>query len=466
MKGAARWAIVLAVAAVIWMIPPPEGVATAAWRMLAVFTATIVGLIAQPMPMGAVVFLGVTAVAILGIIPAETALSGYANGTVWLIVAAFLLARAFISTGLGRRIAFILIRVFGRRTLGLSYAMAMADLVIAPATPSNTARAGGILYPIFRSLASALESEPGETARRAGAFLIYTGYQVTVITSAMFMTAMAASPLAVELAAETTGVEIAWSTWALGGLLPGLLSLAVVPFLLYKIYPPEITETPEAAELAHDKLAEMGSMTRNEKILLAVFSGILVLWATSQLHGINATTVAFAGLACLLLTRVLSWDQVLGEKGAWDALIWFGGLVMMAGQLNSLGLISWFTEAVSGTVTSWPWMTALLVLSVVYLYAHYLFASMTAHVTAIFPAFLAVAIAAGAPPMLAALLLCYFSSLNGAMTHYATGPSPIYFGSGYIPLTTWWRLGFIVSVVNLVIWIGVGLPYWKVLGLW
>jgi DASS family divalent anion:Na+ symporter len=461
-----RWAIVLSIAVMIWLIPHPEGVSADAWRLLAIFAATIIGLIVQPLPLGAMVILAVTSVALLGIVPARTVLTGFANGTVWLIVSAFLLARTFIVTGLGRRIAFLLIRLFGRRTLGLAYALAAADLALAPATPSNTARAGGILYPIVRSLAVALGSEPGDTARKVGAYLIKTEYQVTIITSAMFMTAMAANPLLVELAAQTSDVHLTWGSWALGAILPGLISLAVVPWMLYKIYPPEIKETPAAAQLAQEELEKMGPMTRGEKILLTVFVAILILWATSQLHGIYATTVALVGLSCLLVTNVLSWGDVLGEKGAWDALVWFGGLVMMAGQLNALGLVGWFADEVSGRVSSWPWLVALTALAAIYFYVHYAFASMTAHVTALFPAFLAVAIAAGAPPYLAALIFAYSSNLNGSLTHYATGPSPIYYGSGYIELPTWWKLGLVVSIVNITIWTVVGFPYWKALGLW
>jgi DASS family divalent anion:Na+ symporter len=466
MRRRTRWAIVLSIAVITWLIPHPEEVSADAWHLLAIFAATIIGLIVQPLPLGAMVILAVTSVAVLGIVPPRTALSGFANGTVWLIVSAFLLARAFIVTGLGRRIAFLLIRLFGRRTLGLAYAVAAADLALAPATPSNTARAGGILFPIVRSLAIALGSEPGDTARKVGAYLIKTEYQVTIITSAMFMTAMAANPLVAELAAQTSDVHLTWGSWALGAILPGLISLAVVPWMLYKIYPPEIKETPAATQLAHEELEIMGPMTRGEKILLTVFIAILILWATSQLHGIYATTVALVGLSSLLVTNVLSWHDVLGEKGAWDALVWFGGLVMMAGQLNALGLVGWFADEVSGRVSSWPWLVALMALAAIYLYAHYAFASMTAHVTALFPAFLAVAIAAGAPPYLAALIFAYSSNLNGSLTHYATGPSPIYYGSGYIELPTWWKLGLVISIVNITIWTVVGFPYWKALGLW
>jgi DASS family divalent anion:Na+ symporter len=460
-----RAALVVATALAVWAVPAPAGVSEGTWRLFAIFVATVVGLVVQPLPMGAVVLSASVLAALVGAVPARAVLSGFANATVWLIVAAFLFARAFVVTRLGRRIAYLLIGRLGRSTLGLAYAVALADLVIAPATPSNTARAGGILYPIVRSLAAALGSEPGPTARRAGAYLIATEYQCNVVTSAMFMTAMAASPLAVELAADA-GVVIPWGTWALAGLVPGLVSLALVPAVLFVMARPEVTRTPAAPALARAELAALGRLGRGEAVLLAVFAGLLALWATSQLHGVDATLVALVGVAVLLATGVLGWNDVLGETKAWDALVWFGGLVMMAGQLNEQGLMGRFGERLAAGLEGWPSRAALVALTLVYLFAHYAFASMTAHVTALYPVFLATAIAAGAPPLLAALVLAMFSNLNGSLTHYASGPAPIYFGSGYVDLASWWRLGFVVAVVNVIVWLGLGFPYWKFLGLW
>jgi DASS family divalent anion:Na+ symporter len=416
--------------------------------------------------MGAVALVGITVSALSGAVLASSALKGFSNPTIWLIVVAFLFARAFIVTGLGRRIAFLFISVFGKHTLGLAYSIVLSDLIIAPATPSNTARAGGIIYPVVRSLATSFGSEPGDTARKIGAYLVKTEYQCVLVTSAMFLTSMAANPLAAELASEVAGVELNWGLWALAALLPGLISLAAIPLVLYKLYPPEIRSTPEAPEWARRMLGEMGRISSQEKILALVFLSILTAWATSQFHSVHPTVIALGGVSTLLIFGVLQWKDVLGEKGAWDALIWFGGLVMMAGQLNELGFIRWFAENVSGFVSGMSWLVALIVLLLVYFYSHYGLASMTAHVTAMYPVFLVAAVAAGAPPLLSALGFAYFSNLNAAMTHYGSGPGPIYFGSGYVEFSDWWRLGFIISVVNLIIWIGIGFPYWKLLGLW
>jgi len=458
--------IVIAVFLGIWLIPAPGGLTPQSWLLFAIFSATIAGLIVRPIPMGAVVLVGITVSALSGAVPSAAALKGFSNPTIWLIVIAFLFARAFIVTGLGRRVAFLFISVFGKHTLGLAYSLVLSDLVIAPATPSNTARAGGILYPIVRSLATSFGSEPGESSRKIGAYLVKNGYQCDLVTSAMFMTSMAANPLAAELASEVAGVQLNWGMWALAGLLPGLISLAVIPLILYKLYPPEIRSTPEAPDWARRMLSEMGRVSKEEKILTLVFLGILVSWATSQFHSVHPTVIALGGVSTLLIFGVLKWADVLGEKGAWDALIWFGGLVMMASQLNELGFIRWFAENVSGLVSGMSWLVALIVLLLVYFYSHYGLASMTAHVTAMFPVFLVAAIAAGAPPLLSALGLAFFSNLNAGMTHYGSGPAPIYFGSGYVEFADWWKLGFIISVVNLIIWIGIGFPYWKFLGLW
>ena len=210
----------------------------------------------------------------------------------------------------------------------------------------------------------------------------------------------------------------------------------------------------------------MGPMKRTEKIMLFVFLLILALWVTGEWNKIDATVVALIGVSVMLITGVIRWDDVLAEKGAWDALIWFGGLVMMASQLNTLGFMKWFATTVGGSLAGWTWLSALIVLMLVYFYSHYGFASTTAHVTAMFPAFLAVAVAVKVPPYLAALTLGFFSALNAGITHYGTGPAPIYFNAGYMDQKTWWKFGLIVSFVNIAIWMGVGFPWWKVLGLW
>jgi divalent anion:Na+ symporter, DASS family len=436
-------------------------------HLLAIFITTIVGIVLKPLPMGAVAMLGIALTALSGTLPITDALSGFSDTVIWLIVLAFFISRGFIKTGLGARIAYKFMALLGRRTLGLSYGLAATDLVLAPAIPSNTARAGGIIMPIMASLARAYGSKPGDgTERKMGGFLTITAYQVNIITSAMFLTAMAANPLAQKLAGDLK-INITWGGWALAAIVPGLLSLILVPWVIYKLYPPEVKETPGAVDLAKRKLAELGPVAAKEWMMLGVFAMLLVLWIfAKQLGDMNATTAALIGLGALLTLGVIGWDDVKAETGAWDTLVWFAALVMMAGFLNKLGMIPWFSKSVGGMMAGHGWLFAFLVLSLTYFYSHYFFASNTAHVASMYAAFLGVAVALGAPPVLAALVLAFFSNLFASMTHYGCGPAPVLFGTGYVEIGTWWRMGLLISVINIVIWVGVGGLWWKVLGLW
>ncbi len=437
-----------------------------ALRLFSVFVATIVGIIARPLPMGAVTLIGVTVVALTGTLPLSDALSGFSEKTLWLIIVAFMFARGFVKTGLGNRIAFTFMRLLGRKTLGLAYGLSATELVLAPLIPSNTGRAAGVIMPVMDSLSRAFGSSPEQgTSRKMGSFLTLSVFQSDVVISAMFLTAMAANPLAQKFAADL-GVTITWSTWAIAASVPGLLSLAVIPWLLFKLHRPEITETPEAVQLARARLAQLGPMSRAEWTLAVVFSLVLVLWMFGDALGVDATTAALVALGALLVTGVLDWKDVLSEHNAWDVLVWTGALIMMAGFLNKLGLIPWFSRTVGASASGLRWELGFLALGLAYFYAHYFFASMTAHVSSMYAAFLAVAITLGAPPLLAALVLAFFSNLHASMTHYGTGPAAAIFGLGYVSIGTWWRLGLLVSVVNIAIWLGVGGLWWKLLGIW
>ena len=293
-----------------------------------------------------------------------------------------------------------------------------------------------------------------------------TQYHANVIVSAMFLTAMAANPVSAELAKSIAGIEIQWSTWALGALVPGIISLAVVPYVIYKLVPPQIKESSRSKQIAVEELGKMGAVKKTEKILTGIFLCTLLLWTTSSLHHIHTTTVALCGVVLMLITGVLDWPDILSEKGAWNALIWFGGLIMMAAGLSELGVIGWFGETVTNYVKDFHMVSAFIILLLVYFYVHYLFASMTAHITALFPVFFTVVLSSGIPPLIAALALAYFSNLCACLTHYATGPAPIYFGGGYVDQVIWWKVGFIISLITIVIWIVIGFPYWKLCGLW
>jgi DASS family divalent anion:Na+ symporter len=461
-----KWAVVVLPALVLALLPIPSGITPESWRLLAIFLATILGSIVRPVPGGAMVLLSVTALVVFQVMPAEKVLAGYGDPVAWIALAAFFLSRGMMKTGLGRRIAFLFIRRVGRRSLGLGYALVSTDFLLAMVVPSNAARAGGILFPITKGMAEAYDSRPGPTAGRLGAFLMTLVYQCDVIIGAMFLTGHVGNFLVAKFARQAANIELSYGRWALAAIVPGLVALLVVPLLLYRIFPPEITRTPAAAQLAAAELDRLGPMSRSEKLMLLVFGLVVSLWITTPLHHMNYSIVGLLGVCILLLAGVLDWDDVLAERTAWDVFIWYGGLVMMAGALSDSGITRRFAETAAGFTVGWVWWAALGVLLLIYFYAHYGFASISAHVTAMYIPFLVVTIAAGTPPYVAALSLAYLATLSASLTHYGTTPAPIFFGSGYVNQGTWWRLGLIVSIPNILIWVIGGLLWWKLLGLW
>lgn len=476
--------VAVALGLLIWfVIPVPAGVTPQAWHLLALFVATIAAIIGKALPIGALAMIAIALVAITGVTSPKPgtaiadALSGFANPLIWLIGASIMISRGLIKTGLGARIGYGFIAAFGKRTLGIGYALALSELVIAPVTPSNTARGGAIIHPIMRSIAGGFDSDPAQgTQNRIGKYLALVNYHANPITSVMFITATAPNPLVVKLIADATGakIQLSWGTWALAMLLPGLVAMALMPWVIYLLHPPEIKRTPDAATFARSKLTALGPVKAGEWTMLGTFALLLLLWAgvPEALFGppwsVDPTAAAFVGLSVLLLSGVLDWEDVLKEKSAWDTVVWFSALVMMATFLNKLGLIAWLSKSLEAGIGSlglgWAGAAALLVLA--YLYAHYFFASTTAHITAMFAAFYSAGLALGAPPMAFALIMAASSSIMMTLTHYATGTSPVIFGSGYTTLGEWWRVGFVMSVVLLVVWVLVGGVWWRVLGHW
>jgi DASS family divalent anion:Na+ symporter len=298
-----------------------------------------------------------------------------------------------------------------------------------------------------------------------GAFLTLSAFQGSAITSAMFLTAMSGNPLIAQFALDQ-GVTLTWAGWALAAIVPGFISLAVLPYIIYRIAPPTIRQTPHAKIMAKERLAEMGPMKSKEWIMMGIFVLLVILWIFgSQIH-LKATIPAMIGLSIMLLTGILRWKDILEEQGAWDAFIWFSVLVTLATFLNKFGLMSWFSGVVINHVTGFGWIFGFLLVSLVYFYSHYFFASNIAHICAMYAPLFIVSIALGAPPELAALVLGFFSSLFGGLTHYGSGPAPIFFGAGYVEIQEWWKMGLIASAFNILIWLVAGGLWWKVLGLW
>lgn len=467
-------AVATAVGLAVWIIPTPSGLAPNAWHLAAVFVATIIAIIGKAAPMGSVAVVAMAVCAASRVLaPGSTsksvsaALSGFSNPTIWLIVSAFFIARAVIKSGLGERLAYFFVRIFGRSTLGLAYGLGLADLVLSPAIPSNTARAGGVVYPIMRSIIRATSADPDdpESCRRIGSYLAITAYNLDLAASVVFFTGAAPNAMGVRLAAAAGADTPSWGGWFLAACVPGLLGFLVVPLILHVIFPPGVRRTPEAPAQAARRLHELGPLSGEERVTLGVFVLTIALWVVGD-RLMSATTVALIGLGMLLLTGALTWDDMKSEKSAWDTLTWFAALVMMGSQLNELGFISWFGDLVKGPLGGLSPSVAFIALSLVYALSHYMFASGTAHAASMFSVFFGVGTALGLPPVPLIVLLSGIPTLMGCLTHYGNGPAPLFFGTGYMTIGHWWRSGLVIGIVHMVIWLTIGTAWWHLIGAW
>jgi len=310
----------IAVAIVVALIPAPEGLAPHAWYFFAIFVGVIVGLMLEPLPGGAIGLIGVTVVTVLSqwvlFAPAELAkpgfksfnaaltwaLSGFSNTTVWLIFGAFMFALGYEKTGLGKRLALWLVQKMGRRTLTLGYAVVIADTILAPFTPSNTARSGGTVYPVIRNLPALYDSKPNDpSARRIGSYIMWVAIAATCVTSSMFLTALAPNLLAVELVNKTAKVGLTWTQWFLAFAPVGIALLILIPLITYWIYPPEVKEGEEVPAWAAQELKKMGGLSNREIILAGLVVLALALWIFGG-NFINATTAALVVISLMLIS--------------------------------------------------------------------------------------------------------------------------------------------------------------------
>jgi L-tartrate/succinate antiporter len=470
-----RLAVPLAVGAAIALLPPPPGLSPRAWHYFALFAAVMVGLVLEPLPAAAVGLAGVaTATALRLPFPAEAlaaagfdapaesvkwALGGFSNPTVWLIFAAFMFALGYEKTGLGRRIALVLVKRLGRSTLGLGYAVALADLALAPFTPSNTARSAGTIFPVVRAIPPLYGSGPGPTARRIGSYLMWTAFATTCVTSSMFLTALAPNPLAADIVRRTVGVEIGWTQWALGFLPAGLLLVAVLPLLVFVLYPPEVRSSPEVPDWAAGQLASLGRLKRREVAMAALAVTALAAWILGR-DLVDATAVAIAVVAAMVVGGIVAWDEVLAHGAAWNILVWFATLVTLAEGLNRVGFVAWLTRSASARLAGQSPAGVMIALLAFFFFVHYLFASSSAHTAAVLPVVLAAGAAVpGIPIAKFARLLCYSLGIMGVLTPYATGPAPAYFGSGYLSRRDFWRLGLVFGLIFFAALLAIEVPF-------
>jgi DASS family divalent anion:Na+ symporter len=454
----------LAVAVALWFAPVPGGLTAAAWHLFAIFVSAILSVISGALPILTASVLAIAAAVLTGTVAPKDAYSGFANPTILLIVIAFLVARAVVKCGLGERLGYRAISWFGRSTLGLSYSVFIVDAAIAPAFPSNTARSG-VLYPLAFSLAEAAGARPDRPdRRRLGGLLMFSGIASLSLSSALWLTAMAANPLGAEIA-KPFGVEIAFGSWLLAASAPTLTAMVLLPLLLYYLMAPEITATPEAPAAARAALAALGPLSAPEKIVAATFAGMVLLWGLSATLGLDSTAVAFLGLAVMLATGVLTASHIAREGDVLATYIWFAVLFTLSSQLNELGFMGFLGQRLAGAMQGMAPLAAGVTLVVAYVLLHYLFVSQTAHLLALFGVFLDVGVKVGVPAIPLAFVLLFATNFFSGITPQGSSANLLFAASGYLSQAELYRYGALITAFNLLVYVVVGIP-WLALVAW
>jgi DASS family divalent anion:Na+ symporter len=457
-------ATVVLVGLTLWSTPPPAGVGEDAWHLFTLFFSAIFAIILDVLPIFTASIIALSLSILSGTLKPAEAYSGFSESFILLIVVAFLVSRAVVMSGLGKRIALLMIRRFGRSTLGLGYSMVATDIMIAAAFPSNTARSG-VLYPIVHALSHDSGSKVADgTRKKMGAYLMFNSMAGISISSALWFTAMAANPVGAAIA-EEAGIEIGFGSWFLAASLPSLAAFVTIPWLLYKVYPPELKETPDAPKKAIEELERMGPVHRNEWITGFTFLAMVLLWALSGTLGIDKTAVALAGLGVLMVTNVFTVHDLRDQGDALGTLIWFAALYTMSTYLNKMGFMLYIGESISEQIAGFSWPVVYLLLVVLYVLIHYLFVSQTAQMLALFGVFLSVGINAGVPGEMMALMLLFATNFNSVITPQGSSANVLFVGSGYMSAAELYKNGAIVTLANTFIYLTVGTAWMYLLGI-
>lgn len=473
MKKVSLWKLLapLVVAIIVWFLGVPEGLTEGSWIFVSIFAGLVVGLILEPIPAA---FIGIISIVVsvlfkvgpdpTNVVTAKSAiqwgLSGFGNDVVWLIFAAFMIGIGYQNSGLGRRVALVLVEKLGKSSLGLGYAVAITDGILGPFIPSNAARSGGIIYPIVSSISPMFDSLPDKNPKKIGKFLTWTSFATTCVSSSMYLTGQAPNPLAMGLAVKAGAADLSWGNWFLAFLPVGIILFIITPLLAYVFVKPEVKGSPEIVHWAKDELAKAGKMSTHE-ILMALISILaLVLWVGAKTFAIDPTTTALIVIVLMVGTGIITWDNFLANKPAWNVLVWFATLVPMAGGLKNVGFLTWIGGKTGALLHGLDSFMAVLVLVLVFAVLRYFFASATAYSTAMVGLFTALAYSipgeSGAY-VVASLLLPM--GIMGILTPYTTGHSPIWYASGYIKGGEYWKLGIIFGIIYLGIFIIVGMPW-------
>lgn len=454
------------IVAIFFLIPPPKGLSVEAWRLAGIFVATIVGIIVQAIHEAPLLLIAF-AFASLFVVPLKEIAVGFMDNNMWLVVTAVMLSFGFRKSGLARRVGLLLVSSFGKTSLRVAYCLSAMETILASSVPSSPARTGGLVYPLAEGFFSAVDHDPNKNPRKVAAFMTIMLYSVAMASGSLYITGISANPLNAKLAKDVLGINIDWTVWTMGAL-PSLLGILIIPWLLYKIYPPEIKSLEALRQSAGNELQRMGKVTRAEWLSALTFVTVLSMWATGSKTGIDATVTAFVGASMMLLFNVIEWKDLAEGKEIWSTLIWFGGILGLSAALTKYKFFTWLAALLKAALPTagMPVIVVLIIIALLANLPHYLFASSLGYVAAFAPLLFSFIAACDVPKYPAAFLVCYLMITSSSLTHYGNAVGPLLYGKGYVDKKWWWGLGLVTATFHTVVYLTIGLAWWKLIGFW
>ena len=441
----------------------PDQVDKRGWVLCGIFISTILGFIIKPVPMGQFSLLSFSICIFFKFIDLNSALSGFSSPTTWLVVSVFFIAQGVIKTGLSNRIAYIFIKTFGKNVVGLTYSIVITDFLIAPFIPTAGAKTGSIVVPVINSIS---ENAKGSKQQKKDLkeFLFFVYSHVVSINSSIFLFATSSSVVAYKIM-KSMDIHISWLNWLHASIVPGIVSLTLMPFLIFIFYRKKIDTDFQFQQTAKIQLTNIGRISQKELTTLLVLIFSLLLWINADRFKINVTTTALVGTSLMLLFNVISFKDVISNTNAWNTLIWFSITMMFSEQLYKYNVLQYFSYILSTFLYVYSWKMSLLIISVLYFYSHYFFAGGATHVSAFYGIFLSLCIFLKCPINLSALVLAFVSNLFSSLNHYSSISSAILFEQIHVSTQKWCMYSFFFSSAIFLIWILIGYFWWQYIGL-
>jgi len=449
--------IPLALAVGVWIVPVPAGLTPQAWHLFGIFAGAILCVLLGVLPLLTAAVLALSAAVLTKTLAAEKAFSGFANASVLLVVVAFLVAQAVVKSGLGRRISLLMVSAFGKSSLGLAYSIVATDALIAPAFPSNTAR-GGVLFPIVLSVAQGSNSKPEDDSRLLGRFLMFCGMASLAVSSSLWFTATSSNAISAQIVADA-GLHVDFGTWVKVAAVPAVIAIVMLPLVIRFILPPGVSATPDAPAAARAELQKMGRLSRPEAITAVLFAIMVSGWVFSAKLGLNVTAIAFGGFGVLLLSRVLTLEDLSAMGDTLVTFLWLAVLFALSGQLNELGFMGYVGEKLASYMGGLSWPLTYVALLVIYVFIHYFFVSQSSQVLALLGVFLSVGVSGGVPLPLMAFALMFASSYFSVITPQGGSQNIIFAASGYLTQRELYKTGLVTTLFYLLVFLVIGTPW-------